>query len=248
MLQLRPHLVQPNKERKKFRKGQLETHKSIKKKKKKLWGFPSGSVVKNPPANSGDKVQSPVQENSTRHRAVKPVPHITSLRSGAWELHYWEACAPQPESSPHSLKLEKSLSSNEDPAQSPQKRSCKVSTRNSIHFTHPPTANVFPYLFCCTLYMCLFLNPLSVNYSHDACFTSKYFRVYFLKIRISSYKSTKEMIKIRKLTLTQYYFLIYTPYSDLINSILYGKEMPKLSCSISSLCSLCFSWHWHFWS
>ena len=35
--------------------------------------------------------------------------------------------------------------------------------------------------------MCLFLNPLSVNYSHDACFTSKYFRVYFLKIRISSF-------------------------------------------------------------
>ena len=40
------------------------------------------------------------------------------------------------------------------------------------------------------------------------------------------------MIKIRKLRLTQYYFLIYKPYSDLINSVFYGKEMTKLSCCI----------------
>ena len=38
-------------------------------------GFPGGSVVRNPPANVGDRVQSLVQEDPTYHRATKPVYH-----------------------------------------------------------------------------------------------------------------------------------------------------------------------------
>ena len=37
-----------------------------------LWkGFPGGSVVKNPPANAGDKGLIPLQEDPTRHRATE---------------------------------------------------------------------------------------------------------------------------------------------------------------------------------
>ena len=35
--------------------------------------FPGGPVVKNPPANPGNMVQSLVQEDSTCHKATKPV-------------------------------------------------------------------------------------------------------------------------------------------------------------------------------
>ena len=36
-------------------------------------GFPDGAVVKNLPANAGTRVRSLVWENSTCHRATKPV-------------------------------------------------------------------------------------------------------------------------------------------------------------------------------
>ena len=42
-------------------------------------GFPGGSVVKNPPANSGDSNSILVQEDPTFHRATKPVHQTTKL-------------------------------------------------------------------------------------------------------------------------------------------------------------------------
>ena len=48
--------------------------------------FPGGTVVKNPPANAGKRVQSLVWEDLTCPRATKPVRH-----------NYW-ACAPEPAS------------------------------------------------------------------------------------------------------------------------------------------------------
>ena len=37
--------------------------------------FPGGAVVKNPPSNAGDTVQSLVREDPTCHRATQPVRH-----------------------------------------------------------------------------------------------------------------------------------------------------------------------------
>ena len=39
------------------------------------WGFPGGSVVKDPPANVGDTGSVPDPEDSTCRRATKPVRH-----------------------------------------------------------------------------------------------------------------------------------------------------------------------------
>ena len=38
-------------------------------------GFPSGAVVKNPPANAGDTGSSPGREDPTCHGATEPVHH-----------------------------------------------------------------------------------------------------------------------------------------------------------------------------
>ena len=38
-------------------------------------GFPGGTVVKNPPANTGTRVQALVREDPTCRRATKPVRH-----------------------------------------------------------------------------------------------------------------------------------------------------------------------------
>ena len=43
--------------------------------KTKSEGFPGGAVVKNPPVNAGDTGSSPGQEDSTCHRATKPMHH-----------------------------------------------------------------------------------------------------------------------------------------------------------------------------
>ena len=40
-----------------------------------VWDFSGGTVVKNPPANAGDMGSSPAPEDSTCHRATKPVRH-----------------------------------------------------------------------------------------------------------------------------------------------------------------------------
>ena len=48
--------------------------------------FPGGAVVENSPANAGTRVQSPIWEDPTCHRATKPV-GLPSLCSGA--------CVPQ---------------------------------------------------------------------------------------------------------------------------------------------------------
>ena len=39
------------------------------------WGFPGGTVVKNPPANAGTRVRALVREDPTCHGATKPVHH-----------------------------------------------------------------------------------------------------------------------------------------------------------------------------
>ena len=63
--------------------------------------FPSGTVVKNPSANVGDRVQSLSQEESTRCGATKPALGPTSRNySRARELQPLKpecprACAPQ---------------------------------------------------------------------------------------------------------------------------------------------------------
>ena len=98
-----------------------------------LWGFPGDSVVEGLPANAGDTGLSMIQEDPTCHRATKPwattigpmleslKPHLHSPR--AW--NYWacapRAHAPQQEKPPHweahRPQLERSRSSNKDPAQ-----------------------------------------------------------------------------------------------------------------------------------
>ena len=44
-------------------------------KKDLFWGFPGGSVVKNPPANAGKMSLIPVQEDPTFWGATKPKCH-----------------------------------------------------------------------------------------------------------------------------------------------------------------------------
>ena len=112
---------------------------SFKRKEKKvllrvLKGFPGGSVVKNPPANEGDWGSCLAPGDPTCPGATKPLGHnykacaqeprsrnYWSLRPRAHALQQerppqWEALTPQLESSFHSLKLEKSPSSNEHPS------------------------------------------------------------------------------------------------------------------------------------
>ena len=40
-----------------------------------LLGFPGGPVVKNPPANAGDRDLTPVLERSTVHKVTEPIYH-----------------------------------------------------------------------------------------------------------------------------------------------------------------------------
>ena len=115
----------------------------IKKKKKRLV-FPSGSVVKNLPANSGDTVRSPIQDDPTCHRATGPTRHnhwAWALEPGThdyeahapWSLFpqgrplQWETHALQLERSPRSPQLKKSPSSDEDLAQSKVGPHCSMS-------------------------------------------------------------------------------------------------------------------------
>ena len=94
--------------------------------KKKIMGFTSDSVVKNPPANAGDTSSIPGPRRSHMpwsNRALEP--QLLSLCSRAWDPHLlklgslggcalkqekpqpWEAQALQLESSPCSLEWEK---------------------------------------------------------------------------------------------------------------------------------------------
>ena len=108
-----------------------------------VWGFPSGSVVKNPPAHEETWVQSLIQEDPPCDGATKPVcyncwayapeprshnfwahkPQLKPVPPGVHALKQekslqWEALSLQLESSPHLLKLKKSPGSNRDPSQS----------------------------------------------------------------------------------------------------------------------------------
>ena len=110
-----------------------------------MQGFPGGSVVKNPPSSAGDMASIPGLGRSTCHRATKPVatttepvlqsPGTTTTKphSATTEAHMSQSpCSATGEatamrspctvtdSSPHSLQLEKSLTSNKDPAQPKQ--------------------------------------------------------------------------------------------------------------------------------
>ena len=98
-------------------------------------GFPSGSVVRNLPANAGDAglipwfrkipraseqlspwattIESELQ-NSGATTAEPMCPRVCAPQQE--KPLQWEASALQLESSPHSLQLEKSLHCNEDPA------------------------------------------------------------------------------------------------------------------------------------
>ena len=114
--------------------------------------FPGGSVVKNPPANTGDTDLIPGLEDPTCGGANKPVGH--SYRDCASELgshSYWahvpqlrkpqarepmlhskrSHCNERPanQSSPHLLQLEKSLHSNKAPAQPKITKSIKLFKR-----------------------------------------------------------------------------------------------------------------------
>ena len=40
-----------------------------------IWGFPGGTVVKNPPANAGTQVRALVWEDPTCQGGTKPVRH-----------------------------------------------------------------------------------------------------------------------------------------------------------------------------
>ena len=96
--------------------------------KNSFWGFPGGSVVKNPPANAGETVQYLIWEDPTRHGAIRQahVPIEPVSRNYGMRVPY-SLCSEtreaiptrslQLESSPHLPQLEKSLYSNEDPIQ-----------------------------------------------------------------------------------------------------------------------------------
>ena len=53
----------------------LELGKRHKHKESRSWGFPSGAVVENPPANAGDTGSSLVWEDPTCRGAAGPVSH-----------------------------------------------------------------------------------------------------------------------------------------------------------------------------
>ena len=62
--------------------------------------FPGGPVVKNPPANAGD--------TGSISSSTEPMRHNYWARAPQQEQSLqWEACALQPESSPHSTQLQK---------------------------------------------------------------------------------------------------------------------------------------------
>ena len=48
--------------------------------KQKSWDFPDRPEVKNSPANAGDTRFNPIQEDSTRHGAIKPMATATEPR------------------------------------------------------------------------------------------------------------------------------------------------------------------------
>ena len=81
-------------------------------------GFPGGSVAKNPPAKAGDTDSVPVPGWSPCHGATKPVCHNSRACAPQQKKPLRrEGCVPQLRSSPCSLQLERSRSSNQDPAQ-----------------------------------------------------------------------------------------------------------------------------------
>ena len=101
------------------------SHLGEKKKFKKVaWDFPGSVVVKNPPANAGDMGSIPgLGGPHTWQSNLAREPQLLSLCSKAWEPQLLkrpclracvpekppqgEACAPQPESGPRWLQLEK---------------------------------------------------------------------------------------------------------------------------------------------
>ena len=90
----------------------------FKKKKKAIRGFPGHSVVKNPPANARDtgsilsRGRSHKLQSSQAHE-----PQLLSLCSTAGEDTAMRGSGAATKSSPRSPQLEKSPSSNKDPAQ-----------------------------------------------------------------------------------------------------------------------------------
>ena len=79
--------------------------------------FPGGPMVNNLLASVADKVWSLVREDPTGHRATSAHNHCCLARAHALQQEkppQWEAHAPQPESSPCFLQLEK-VCSNKDP-------------------------------------------------------------------------------------------------------------------------------------
>lgn len=77
--------------------------------------------------------------------------------------------------------------------------------------------------------------------TRDQPFTTKYFSVYFLKNKdILSHKHSI-MIKIRKLTSIQYYWLLYQPFSNFThrpNNVFYGNKKPRSRVVLSGRASI----------
>ena len=120
----------------------------------KLWilGFPSGSVVKNLPANAGDMNSIPDLGRFHMPWSNKAWgPQLLSLCFSAREPQLlkttcpkahalqqekspqWEAQAPRLESGPHLMQLEKSPSSKEDTAQTKLKKKRKGNLQISCY-------------------------------------------------------------------------------------------------------------------
>ena len=81
------------------------------------WGFPGGSVVKNPAANTGDTVQSVILQDPTRRGATRPVNHnywACALESGGH--NYWSPRATEPEL--HSRRSHCNAATREEPTHS----------------------------------------------------------------------------------------------------------------------------------
>ena len=83
--------------------------------KNQLWGFPGGSVVKNPPANAGDVGLVPAQGRCTSRAATRPLHH--SCRACAQEPRARLQAKPSEEKPTHRAWRAASTATREQPAQ-----------------------------------------------------------------------------------------------------------------------------------
>ena len=89
-------------------------------------GFPGGSVIKHPSANSGDMSLIPDPGRSHMLRSNEaPAAQLLSLLAATIEAHAFESPHTTTRQQPCLLQIEKTLSINEDPTQPKINKSMK---------------------------------------------------------------------------------------------------------------------------